>query len=247
MTANSLSFFGHMKSNSAVLKDSMTRSFLCGLVSRHLAQRERLPLAEEAFICGMCQNLGENLVIYYFADDYADIVELQQSKCIDKSAASRGVLGVSYSELGATVARSWNLPRTIVDSIRGLAPGRMAAAADDAEKLGHISTFANELCDLFLQHESPDVMPAIDSLLARFKPSISLDREFCLQLVNAGFQKLRQFAPIFEINVATSKYCKSVQRWLTDHAPPKASKSATAGGPAKLRAAAGRSAIRKGS
>ncbi|MDH5216018.1 MAG: HDOD domain-containing protein, partial [Gammaproteobacteria bacterium] len=102
MTANSLTFFGHLKGNSAVLKDSMTKSFLCGLIARHLAQRERIPGAEEAFICGMCQNLGENLTIYYFADDFADITELRQSKNLDRSAASRGVLGVSYSELGAS-------------------------------------------------------------------------------------------------------------------------------------------------
>jgi serine/threonine protein kinase len=220
MTANSLSFFGHLKGNSAVLKDSMTKSFLCGLITRHLAQRERLPQAEEAFICGMCQNLGENLVIYYFADEFADITEMQESKDLDRAAASRGVLGVTYAELGASVAKTWNLPRTIVDSIRGLPPGGVGRPADNAEKLRDFAIFANELCDLFVHHDADTLTPAIDALRSQFKLSISIDHRYCLGLVNAAFEKLKQFAPIFEIRVESSRYCQSVQQWLNDQVPP---------------------------
>ena len=135
MTANSLTLFRHLKGDSAQLKDSMTKSFLCGLIARHLAQRDRLRQAEEAFICGISQNLGENLVIYYFASEFDDIDALRQEKGLDKSAASRGVLGVSYSELGAAVAKIWNLPDTIVGAIKGIGPGVVEVPGNDAEKL----------------------------------------------------------------------------------------------------------------
>ena len=134
MTANSLTFFAHMKGDSAVLKDSMTKSFLSGLITRHLAQREKLSGAEEAFISGMCQNLGENLVIYYFAEEFDGINDLQRSKDFDKSAAARGVLGVSYSDLGAAVAKAWNLPRSIIESIRGIPPGPLAEPECEGRK-----------------------------------------------------------------------------------------------------------------
>ena len=217
MTANSLSFFGHMKGDSAVLKDSMTKSFLSGLIARHLALRDHLPGTEEAFICGMCQNLGENLVIFYFTDEYDDINELQRSKDLNKFAAARGVLGVGYAELGAAIAKSWNLPRSIVDSIRGLPPGPIQKAVDEREQLRDIAVFANELCDLFKNHELDDVEPAMQALLAQFSSSVELEPEYCAKLVNAGFEKLKQFAPIFEINIASSSYCQSVQSWLDLH------------------------------
>ena len=214
MTANSLTFFGHMKADSAVLKDSMTKSFLSGLIARHLAQREKLPAAEEAFICGMCQNLGENLVMYYFAEEFEHINEVQQSKRVDKPAAARGVLGVSYSELGAAVAKTWKLPRPIIESIRGIPPGPLAAPASETERLRDFAVFANELCDLFERCERNEIGKAIHRLLARFEPSFSLKQEYCHQLINACNEKLKQFAPIFEINVAASSYCRSVQSWL---------------------------------
>ena len=232
MTANSLTFFGHMKGNSAVLKDSMTKSFLSGLIARHLAQREKLPGAEEAFICGMCQNLGENLVLFYFAEEFDEITELQNSKNLDKAAAARGVLGVSYSDLGAAVAKSWNLPRSITDSIRGIPPGQLGVPGSETEKLRDIAVFANELCDLFQRPEKEDIQQAIAELLAQFESSVSIDLAYCLKLSAAGFEKLMQYAPIFEINVSSSDYCRSVKSWLdllndSSESPGHAIKSAT--------------------
>lgn len=214
MTANSLTFFGHMKGDSAILKDSMTKSFLSGLISRHLVMRAKLKGAEEAFICGMCQNLGENLVIYYFADDFEDINELMHTKELGKVAASRGVLGVSYAELGAAVAQTWNFPSSIVDAIRGIPTGSVVEPADETEKLRDIAVFANELCDLFLHCEPHAIEGAMNALLIKFEASVEMDPKYCQRLVNAGFEKLKQHAPIFEINVASSNYCQSVQSWL---------------------------------
>lgn len=225
MTANSLTFFGHMKNDSSVLKDSMTRSFLSGLITRHLAQLNKLRAAEEAFICGMCQNLGENLAIYYFADDYADVMELRKDQGLDKSAASRGVLGVSFQELGAAVANTWHLPAAIVDAIRGLPPGPVTSPGNDADRLRDIAVFSNELSDLFLQYKTDDLPAAFDNLLARFSPSVQLEHNYCIQLVQAAIEKMKQYAPIFEINFATSRYCQSVQAWLNRHAAPVKAKS----------------------
>lgn len=214
MTANSLTFFGHMKGDSATLKDSMTKSFLSGLISRHLAKVAKLPAAEEAFICGMCQNLGENLVIFYFAEEFDGICQLQLSKGLEKSAAARGVLGVSYADLGSAVAKEWNLPNSIIESIRGVPPGRIAVPESEEEKIRDYAVFANEFCDLFQHYQKAEIEFALGDLLSRFKPSVSLEPDYCQKLIAAGFEKLKEYAPIFEINVSSSGYCQSVQGWL---------------------------------
>ncbi len=214
MTANSLAFFGHMKSDSAALKDSMTKSFLAGLIARHLAQRAQLEGAEEAFISGMCQNLGENLVIFYVAEEYDDICEAQKKEGLDKSAAARGVLGVGYPEVGSAVAKIWNLPQSIIEAIRGVPPGQVMVPSSEDDELRDVAVFANELCELFRQHERDDVQASIMELLHRFRSSVVMDPEYCLKVMFAAVEKLKQFAPIFEINVATNNFCQAVQRWL---------------------------------
>ena len=217
MTANSLTFFGHMKGNTAVLKDSMTKSLLSGLIARYLARREKLAATEEAFICAMCQNLGENLVIFYLAEEFDSITALQRSnRKLDKSAAARGVLGVSYSDLGAAVAKIWNLPSSIIDTIRGIPPGPLNTPVCEAEKLRDIAVFANELSDLFQRHERDEIEAAMLECLTHFKSSVFLEADFCRRLIGAGFEKLKQYAPIFEINISASPYCQSVRSWLDE-------------------------------
>ena len=213
MIANSLTFFSHMQGG-AELKDSMTKSFLGGLIARHLAQRAKLPGAEEAFICGLFQNLGENLVIYYFPEDYAEIKTLMDERALNKSQAARGVLGVSDSELGAAVARTWQLPDSIVDVIRGIPGNTIKVPANNEERFRDIAVFANELCDIAKSGEPEEQDEALTSLLERFEPSVELSASFSRRLLAAGLDKLRQYSQVFEINTATSALCKSAQRWV---------------------------------
>lgn len=213
MIANSLTFFSHLQGG-AELKDSMTKSFLGGLIARHLAQKEKLPGAEEAFICGLFQNLGENLVIYYFPEDYADIKALMADRSLSKSQAARGVLGVSDAELGAAVARTWQLPESIIEAIRGLPNDRIRAPESNEDKFRDIAVFANELCDIAKTGEAEDQDAALDSLLERFEHSVALSAKYSRRLLAAGLDKLKQYSQIFEINVAKSDLCRSAQRWV---------------------------------
>ena len=112
------------------------------------------------------------------------------------------MLGVSYADLGSAVAKEWNLPNSIIESIRGVPPGRIAIPESEEEKLRDFAVFANEFCDLFQCYQQTDIEFAMGDLLKRFKPSISLEPEYCQKLIAAGFEKLKEYAPIFEINVA---------------------------------------------
>ncbi|MGB5347056.1 MAG: HDOD domain-containing protein [Woeseia sp.] len=222
MTANSLMFFGHLKGDSRALKDSLIRSFISGLIARHLARKIYLPQPEEAFISALCQNLGENLAIYYFPDEFADIEELRAEQQLGKCAASRGVLGVSYAELGAAVARTWNLPESIVAAIRGLPAGPLQQPENMDEALRDTAIFANELSDLFQSRTRDEMKSEIHWLLKKFERSIEVDHEYCVSLIAAGYEKLKEYAPLFELSVQSSDYCKAVRAWLdvqADHAP----------------------------
>lgn len=214
MVANSLTLFGRLKGNSADLKDAMIRALLSGLIARHLARRVGLVCAEEAFIGGLCQNLGELLTIYYFAEDYEEIETLRAQRQLDKNAAARAILGVAYADLGAAVARSWNLPATLIDTIKGLPPGKAPTPANEAECLRGYSVFANRLTDVFHGLRTFAVDAALDTLGAEFAVMIDLDPVYRLKLINAGLEKLKLFSQHFELDVARSRYCQSIEAWL---------------------------------
>ncbi len=212
MIANSLTLFGHLQDDgTGALKDSMIRSLLSGLLARHLAKEMKIRRAEEAFIFGMFQNLGENLSIYYFNDEYLDIKAALADGRLDKSAAARGVLGASYAELGAAVARIWKMPDIIVEVILGLPNGPSEAPSSDDEKMRDIAVFSNELCSL---NTLADPDQALETLLATYKISIPISFNNSLKLMAAGFEKLKQSAEVFEIQPTRSDYCQSFVSWL---------------------------------
>lgn len=214
MVASSLTLFGHLKGDSEVLRDSMTKSFLAGLIARHLAQREKIRDAEEAFIAGMCQNLGENLTIYYFPEEHDVIREKARSANLPRRVASIDVLGCSFAQLGAAVAKVWSLPQVIIDSITGIPEGGSLEPADDQEKIRNVSVLANELCSAFFDADRDQISEVLEAIAARYAPTTELDDEYLYKLFAAAYEKLTKFAPIFEINVNSSEFCSSVQSWL---------------------------------
>ncbi len=214
MVASSLTLFGHLKGDSHTLRDSMTKSFLSGLIARHLARRAKLRDAEEAFIAGLCQNLGENLVIYYFGEEHEVIEKAREEDGLTRREATQQVLGIAYSELGAAVAKIWSLPHAIVDAINGVPDGALPAPADDGEAIRNLSVLANELCNLFATESEAELTAALDALCEQFSATTTLPPAYLHKLFEAAFDKLKQFAPVFEINVAESAFCKNVAAWL---------------------------------
>ncbi|MGD2168034.1 MAG: HDOD domain-containing protein [Gammaproteobacteria bacterium] len=228
-TANSLAYFSKLQSaaTSTLLKDSMIRSFLSGLLARHLARRARLKDAEEAFICGLFRNLGENLAIYYFPEDYAEVRELVDAQLEDATAASIRVLGVSFAEIGMEVARIWHLPDSIV---RSMAP---RPSEDDDESLKALRAragFANDLSALVSLKAIEGQDQAFERLVSRYAEPLSLDADFVHKLFRAGMDKLDQDASILEFDTGRSPFCAAARAWLDRVAPEEADAPEAASG-----------------
>ena len=97
---------------------------------------------------------------------------------------------------------------------RGIPPGPIPSPEGEDEQLRNLAVFANTLCDLIVSADGEDAEAALQAHLDRFAPSVELEADYVPKLIDAAFDKLKQYAPIFEINVASSDYCKAVQVWL---------------------------------
>ena len=215
MIANSLTVFGHLKGDgkSTALKDSMARSLLAGMLARHLAKELGIRRAEEAFIYGMFQNLGEALSIYYFNEEWQEIQELREERGLGAAAASRGVLGVSFGELGSAVARTWQMPDALLAVIRGT-PQTDDAQDEDDSRMQHFALFANQLTGVADDGTDPCDPSSLDFLLSAYRTHLRVSPRYALALLRAGYQKLVEAADVFEINPRSSAYCQRLLEWL---------------------------------
>jgi len=202
--ANSLALFSHLRDgpHSSALLDNLLRSFMAGLLARHLVKRNRVTGVEDAFICGMFQNLGENLALYYFPDEYVEVRELMAGEQLGRSTASREVLGITYAELGVAVARHWQFPDAIQRVIEGLPDGHLEPPGSPEERLRAYCVFAAELCDIPGRSVCEVEYPALLGLAARFAPCFPLNEQTLYKLLGAGLGKLEELAPVLGVDLA---------------------------------------------
>jgi serine/threonine protein kinase len=212
--ANSLAYFSRIKGGGKALRDAMVRSFLSGLLTRHLVQRSKAGDAEEGFICGLFRNLGENLTAFYFPEDHSEISALARRNGGDPLAASRQVLGVSYAELGSEVAAIWGLPESIIQCIKseGSLPG--GAPATPEERIRDRAVFANALCAIVELPGRAEQNAAFDLLVGRFGPALGIDKSYVGRLFAAGMEKLAENSDMLEFDTSASPFCIAARAWL---------------------------------
>ena len=180
-------------------------------------QRSKRGDPEEGFICGLFQNLGENLTAYYFPEDHAEIRELAAGSQGDVVSASKRVLGVSFAELGVEVARIWGLPDSIILSIRGLEGSPEPNPKSTEEFLRDRAVFVNALCAIVDMEKPGQQDDALALLVARFGEALGLDQKFAVRLFAAGMDKLADNAGHSRDRLQDQRVLPSCQRLARTH------------------------------
>ncbi len=91
--------------------------FGTGLIAKSIAIRLRRKNVEEIFIQGLLHDIGKIVLDKYVNDAFNKIVELTIKRDCLIVESERDVLGFTHADVGAIVARSWNLPENICQSI----------------------------------------------------------------------------------------------------------------------------------
>jgi len=215
LAACSVTFLEHFQRQGCgrALTDMLLRAFMTGLVTRHLVKNARLPGPEEAFICGMFHNLGEHLVLHYFPEEHAAI-DAVIAEGLGRDAAARAILGISYGDLGSTVARVWKLPEIIANSIAAQPDDVVTTPKSVDEAFGHYAAFANELCLLPGSRPPAHAVSAIATLTDRFEPSFSVPEAMLYQVLEAALKKLGELAPALGLQLTDSDFHQGVRELL---------------------------------
>lgn len=72
---------------------------------------------EEIFLAGLLHDIGKIILEQYFHDEFVQISKLVTSQDILLVKAEEMVLGINHAILGKVLAKRWNLPATLVDTI----------------------------------------------------------------------------------------------------------------------------------
>jgi len=204
MLCNGLQLFDHLKRGQPALEDALVSSFVAGLLARHFGLRLRKDLAEEAFICGLFNRLGRNLVIYYLEDEYQEI-ERQTAGGLPSQQAEMRVLATTYASMGAAVARSWKFPASLIESMAPRISGVWKTPETAGAALHAYGHLANELCEL-ASSGTPSALAGLEELAKRYGGVFNGEPLLLLELLGAALEKFRELAPVLGVNVAQNGF-----------------------------------------
>jgi serine/threonine protein kinase len=210
----------HDKGHANQLKEEFLRSLMAGSVASALTPVSRE--SEEAFIGAMFQNLGRLLTEFYFPEEARQVRNAlaDQAKsgrphsAAAEDAASVGVLGLSFEDLGLGVAKSWGLPDSLQRCMRK-PTGEPPARAGDGDRLRWLAQAANEITDTLLHSEPGEAAQGIAALAERYAKVLGVSAKAIEGAAGEARGKLSQMAEAMNLHVAPGSAASRLLR-----APP---------------------------
>jgi putative nucleotidyltransferase with HDIG domain len=85
----------------------------CGAASQAIAKRVGFKEKEECFIAGLIHDIGKIIMCYFFPEIFNSVSQNARNKDILFLESEREVIGITHDEIGAIIARRWNLPANL--------------------------------------------------------------------------------------------------------------------------------------
>jgi HD-like signal output (HDOD) protein len=202
--ATGLMLFEHLQAQAKTpaLLDALNMSFYSAILGRSIAGRTGFADGEETFISALFHNLGRTLVALYLP---AEVAVLR-------------VLGMSYTSIGAAVARALNLPERLLQSMNRIPGSQAHASMTDEERLGAVATLSNGVADALATPASPKMKKqAIDRLVKSYGSQFaSLDSKTMDSLIAGAETELHEHSKTFRLDLEGSTFATGLSEFKAD-------------------------------
>lgn len=167
------------KPQSKQLHAEIVAAYFCGSLA-HEITRCNAPRynAQEAQVCGLMQNLGRMMAVYYLYDEIERGHALQAEKNLSEEEAIAQVLGMGFDDIGAAIAEHWNLPDVLQQSLAAKtdkAPPRQASNALGWHQL--CALFARRITDALFRLPENGEKNNINQNIAFFRLALMLKED----------------------------------------------------------------------
>ena len=207
------------KSQAVDLKDEVISAFFTGILAAELATGGLPGEAEEAMICAMFYNLGRLLATFYFFEESRQIIRLMEDQKLSEEQASIKILGISYNQLGESIAGKWNFPPRIVAGMKKIPAGKIKKPGTDAEQLSVKVNLANELCMVSAITDVKEKSNELKKLCARYEYTMQVSEKTLSVALENSLDDLSNRSSILGIIVLKSPLLSRIRKWSGNAEP----------------------------
>ncbi|HSW62970.1 MAG TPA: HDOD domain-containing protein [Dissulfurispiraceae bacterium] len=217
--AMTLLLFEHFKKGGATdVVDSIVKSIFSGTLARKISGDLSFVSGEEAFICSLFHSFGKMIAGFYLPEEYQTYQKRIQQHLSDSAAAAE-TFGLSFEELGMTIAKEWNFPVRIIQSMRKLRVAEVCEARSDIDKLCTVANFSNEICGI-IATGSKDTDKKLGELLTSYGRHFGQLENGFGDLLKKTFQDISSYAHVFNINLQSMPFCRQLTTWASGEISP---------------------------
>ncbi|MBI4767622.1 MAG: HDOD domain-containing protein [Deltaproteobacteria bacterium] len=220
--ALALKIFDHFQKNSSnrEILNTISQAFCGGIFAQKIIHDLNFVEEEEAFICSLLHPLGKILVAFSLPEKIAEVRRLSAGEDMTEDIAASQILGISYEELGMTIAREWNFPKKIVRSMRNISRSELVPDPQETEKLSMVATLSTEISNtLGMDLQKDEKTDKIGKLIEGYKNHITVKEGKLDSLIAATSQDLNQLAEDLNLDLREIPFNKQLEDWAGQEGP----------------------------
>ncbi len=182
---------GMPEKNAEQVRNELMQALAASMISRELVKISIYKDAEEIAIAALFKNLGRLLLAAYRHDLYQNFIALIEQGTHTPTQASMQVLGFNIDSLTETILEKWNIPLSIIQSIKNRPAGNLSTAKNKQEWQQQAAEFSAKAIPLILSNDNNSIDELKNKLLERFGKALNLDRMRLDQLISDASTETR--------------------------------------------------------
>ncbi len=232
-----LMILDHLQKNSAHPKilDIISQAYLGGFMAEKIVHDLNFVEEEEAFICALLHPLGKILTAFAMPEKIAEIERRGTEKDYTENSASTSVLGISFEEIGVTIATEWNFPSKIIQSMHNTRLSDLTANLGEMEKLRMIATLSTQISNILgTDYGKKEKTVILKKLLNGYKDHIKISENLD-RLITAAAQDLHRLGSDLNLNIKGTSLHKQLIDWAGPESKTLSGAEALEGSPDDLK------------
>jgi diguanylate cyclase (GGDEF)-like protein len=190
------------------------RSLTCAVTSRLIGKLTIPNQAEEAFVGGLLCDLGLIAAWRTEAEAYGEVMKAWTDREQTLVEIENSMLGVTHTELGGEMLRSWNLPESLCDAVSMHHNTNFEGLSGDSLSLAQVVAAAAEIAGLFC-HEVPS--GDLDSVKDRCRELTRIEEGDLETVLEALHQHVKDTADLLSLQVGDVVDYSQIQMEAATH------------------------------
>ncbi|MET0091772.1 MAG: HDOD domain-containing protein [Candidatus Thiodiazotropha sp.] len=201
--AASLIFFEHIenKEQAERLRELVSSAMFRATLAHNVASEIDPSEQEEYFLTGLLNDLGKLLVAFYLPEESRDIERQIEAEGMDPISVQHSVLGVSFERIGMEIAKQWNFPKPLIDSLQAWQGDHKPVNRTEKRRL--VAGFANDAMQLLVE-EGLDNKAVLETLTKKYAKNLDLNTKKVAKLATQSLDEFQEVAKAIASDVSAN-------------------------------------------